>query len=122
MEQINKDTSSLICVKCGQPLTKMVTYVDGYGPICSRPHEGDPDPITVIWEIPDERDGLWNACKYRERCHADRRELRTLRAFLEMALQEWYDDHGRWGDGFGLKHWTRKAEALLQSEQKHDGT
>ena len=45
-----------------------------------------------------------------------RAEVEQLRTLLRIARDEWYDDNGQWGDGFGLKHWTRKADALLSDE------
>ncbi len=45
-----------------------------------------------------------------------RAEIERLRTLLRIARDEWYDDNGQWGDGFGLKHWTRKADALLSGE------
>ncbi len=45
-----------------------------------------------------------------------RAEIEQLRTLLRIAQDEWYDDNGQWGDGFGLKHWTRKADALLSDE------
>ena len=45
-----------------------------------------------------------------------RAEIEQLRTLLRIARDEWYDDNGQWGDGFGLKHWTRKADALLSDE------
>ena len=51
-----------------------------------------------------------------ERDESQRAEVEQLRTLLRIARDEWYDDNGQWGDGFGLKHWTRKADALLSDE------
>ena len=45
-----------------------------------------------------------------------RAEIEKLRTLLRIARDEWHDYNGQWGDGFGLKHWTRKADALLSGE------
>ena len=59
-----------------------------------------------------KRNAKWAA----DELDRQRAEVEQLRTLLRIARDEWYDDNGQWGDGFGLKHWTRKADALLSDE------
>ena len=55
-------------------------------------------------------------CPAQRQLDRQRAEVEQLRTLLRIARDEWYDDNGQWGDGFGLKHWTRKADALLSGD------
>lgn len=91
------------CAICGQPAT-CSTLKDPWGKSdemegrCAKhsPKLRDPDDVALI--------------------DRQRAEIEQLRTLLRIAQDEWYDDNGQWGDGFGLKHWTRKADALLSDE------
>lgn len=86
-----------------------------------------PERFSVVYGVGREfqhfrscPDGGWtyygNYESLRSELDRQRAEVEQLRTLLRIARDEWYDDNGQWGDGFGLKHWTRKADALLSDE------